>query len=242
MSQSDPADGLLKSIYLVQRKPGVDRNAFVRRWRTHGSLGMSMERWKNVKRYSHCDIRGELNKDGQFVESAFDGFGMIWYRSPEHRAAHITDKVAQEAMVADERKAFAELVDRNRLLTIERCAIAKCEVAGAKAIRLIQWDASMDDAAALKAWQDYSRRFGEGHDEVSRHVFHSIVENAREQSALHCQAVDELGFCTTEALRRLATADDLTTIADAAGRRLGTARVFATTEVVLYDLDYGAVL
>lgn len=228
----------VKIIYLVQRKPGTERDAFVRRWRQHGALGMSMARWRNVKRYAHCDIRGEVTGDGQVVESAFDGIGMSQFLSMAHRADHAADTVAQGAMVADEREAFAELVAKSRLLVLERLAIVKCEVVAAKAVRLIEWSTEMDDATLLEVWQNYSRQCIAGNDEVSRHVLNVIFDNAGEDSPLRCQAVDELGFCFGEALRRFAEANDLTTLVDADGTTLGTARVFATTEVVLYDKEY----
>jgi hypothetical protein len=242
MTPSEPAEEPVKIIYLVQRKPGTDRNAFVRRWRMHGALGMSMERWRNVKRYVHCDIRGELSADGGVAESEFDGIGMSTHRSPAHRAAHAADTVAQAAMVADEREAFAQLVATSRLLTLERPAISRCEAVAIKAVRLIDWDIEMDDAAMLETWREYSGRVVAGHEEVSRHLFNLIVDNAAADSPLRCQAVDELGFCSDQALKRFAAATDLTTLSDASGQRLGTARVFATTEVVLYDRDYSELL
>jgi hypothetical protein len=242
MTPMDLGEEPVKIIYLVQRKAGTDRDAFVRRWRQHGALGMSMARWRNVRRYAHCDIRGELTKDGQFSESAFDGIGMSWFRSAAHRADHASDSVAQAAMEADERETFAQLVAQSRLLTVERPAMSKCDSVAAKAVRLIKWDAEMDDAEMLENWQECSRRFIDAHDEISRHVLNLIVDNAAVDSPLRCQVVDEVGFCSSDALKRLATTTDLTTLADASGERLGVARVFATTEVVLYDQDYGALL
>lgn len=238
MTPLDSGEEPIKVIYLVQRKPGTERDAFVRRWRQHGALGMSMARWRNVKRYAHCDIRGEVTSDGQFVDSAFDGIGMSLFRSMAHRADHAADTVAQEAMVADEREAFAELVAKSRLLVLERPAISRCEAVAAKAVRLIEWNTRMDDATMLEVWQNYSRRSVAGHEEISRHVFDLIFDNAGEDSPLRCQAVDELGFCSSGALKRFAAANDLTALTDADGRQLGTARVFATSEVVLYDKDY----
>ena len=111
----DAIEQPIKNIYLVSRNPEMDRDRFVRRWRQHGSLGMSMEGWRNVKRYAHCDIRGELSEDGRFEESAFDGFGMIWHRSAAHRADHMSNPGARAAMMADERETFADLVGTARL-------------------------------------------------------------------------------------------------------------------------------
>jgi hypothetical protein len=238
MTPLDPGEEPVKIIYLVQRKPGTNRDTFVRRWRQHGALGMSMARWRNVKRYAHCDIRGEVTSDGRFVNSAFDGIGMSQFRSMAHRADHAADTLAQQAMVADEREAFAELVAKSRLLVVERPAIARCEVVAAKAVRLIEWGTEMDDEAMLETWEAYSRQSVSGNDEVSRHVLDMIFDNAGPDSPLRCQAVDELGFCSGDALKRFAAANDLTSLTDGDGKQLGTARVFATTEVVLYDKDY----
>ncbi len=99
-----------KLIYLARRNPSLDPDGFVRRWRRHGALGMSMPRWKNIWRYVHNDVARGPTITG--VSDAYDGVGIVWHRSPEARRAHREDRGSQGAMERDELETFAELVGR----------------------------------------------------------------------------------------------------------------------------------
>lgn len=98
-----------KLIYLTRRNPAFAREEWTARWRQHGALGMSRARWKNVRRYVHCDLIEPQGEEGAYLGD-HDGVGLIWHRSVEHRNAHFSDNEAQEVMEADEDETFAEKI------------------------------------------------------------------------------------------------------------------------------------
>jgi len=46
---------MLKFIYLAKRKPTLTPEAFIKRWRQHGALAMSLPFWHNMLLYVHAD-------------------------------------------------------------------------------------------------------------------------------------------------------------------------------------------
>ena len=117
-----------KLIYLTRRHPALDRTEFTARWRQHGRLGMSRPRWKNIARYVHCDI--ELpSPDLRNILDDYDGIGMIWHRSPTHRAAHLADATSRAEMEADEAETFATSI--GQVCTVVREEIVQAPDAGA---------------------------------------------------------------------------------------------------------------
>lgn len=99
-----------KLIYLARRHPAVSREAFTRRWRQHGALGMSRPRWKNIARYVHGDVLDSID---------YDGIGLIWHRSRSARAAHLADTDSRLQMEQDELETFAEPIVNSCLLARE---------------------------------------------------------------------------------------------------------------------------
>lgn len=97
-----------KLIYLARRNPSLDAAGFVRRWRQHGALGMSLPRWKNIWRYVHCDTVRGSGIPG--VSETYDGVGIVWHRSADARRAHRRDWSSQGTMERDELETFAEMV------------------------------------------------------------------------------------------------------------------------------------
>ena len=93
-----------KLIYLTKRNPGLTRAEFIARWRLHGQLGISLPRWRNIARYVHVDL--EQPADACLCAD-YDGIGMIWHKSPAHRAAHVADRSSRGIMERDEAETFA---------------------------------------------------------------------------------------------------------------------------------------
>ena len=108
-----------KLLYLAERREDMDRAAFVSRWRQHGALGMSRPRWMNIARYVHCDVLDEAASLTGICND-FDGVGLIWHRSPAHRAAHRADASSQNEMELDERETFAKPVAQCCLVAAEK--------------------------------------------------------------------------------------------------------------------------
>jgi EthD domain len=231
-----PASAPIKLIYLARRRPGAERDEFVRRWRRHGALGMSMDFWANTLRYAHCDVRAEVDGQGSIRESDFDGIGMLWFQ-PEPRRAFPSDPGAREIMLEDERSTFADMVASSQLRAVEHTVSPPAHAIALKLVRLIELAGPLDGKGRAAVWDDHSRGLVNANPMIVRHVLNAVIEPASETSPLRCDAVDEVGFPTIESLLHSVAGDDLTLLRDRAGRIVGSARVFVTNEVVLYDAD-----
>ncbi len=95
-----------KLIYLVRRNPALSRDAFTARWREHAMVGMSLPRWCNIARYVHVDGVAPTDAERDVLAS-HDAIGMVWHKSPAHRAAHLADRGSRTAMERDEIACFA---------------------------------------------------------------------------------------------------------------------------------------
>ena len=91
-----------KLIYRAERHPALDRQGFRDRWRRHAALGMSQQRWLNIRRYAHCDPVDD--------HAPWDGVALLWYRDEAARLRHVADPTAGAMMRADETATFARPV------------------------------------------------------------------------------------------------------------------------------------
>ncbi|MBI1385901.1 MAG: hypothetical protein GC150_13430 [Rhizobiales bacterium] len=107
-----------KLIYLAERHPDLTPAGFTTRWREHARLGMSLERWRNVRRYVHCDPLDVTGLAG-LPHAAADGVALVWYRSEASRIAHAGESPERAIMRNDERETFARPVREFATLTIE---------------------------------------------------------------------------------------------------------------------------
>jgi hypothetical protein len=118
-----------KLIYLTKRHPTLSREAFTRRWRQHGALGMSLPRWRNIARYVHCDVLRPQTPTAD-LDSGYDGVGLIWHRSPQARAAHVADTSSRLTMERDEAETFALPIVNSCLLAREVVLARRADAAG----------------------------------------------------------------------------------------------------------------
>jgi hypothetical protein len=232
----DSGDQPIKLLYLAKRKPELNRDQFMRRWRKHGALGMSFTLWTDVESYAHCDIRGEIDGAGQGHDSPFDGFGMIWYHPGGSASGSVPEE--GEAMLADEMETFSAPVPTAMLLGHEYRAVDRLLPIAAKAVRLIRWSNPGATDAAISRWNDYAARTTAADDTVIQHRLTIPLEPIDPASVLHCDVVDEIGFLSLDDLTAFAKTTDLTTLRDADGAAIATAQVFVANEVVLYDEKY----
>lgn len=128
-----------KLIYLTRRHPRLTRADFRGRWRQHAALGMSRPRWKNIAQYMHCDV---------LDDSGYDGIGLIWHRTPAHRAAHLADTSSRADMERDELDTFARPIVDDCLLAQEHVLHAP-STALATALRLFLFFETAPADAAL---------------------------------------------------------------------------------------------
>ena len=103
-----------KLIYFAEKNQKFDYLDFKEKWRDHAKLGMSMPRWKNIYKYSHCDPIF-LNK--RFMNC--DGVGIVWYRSEVSRRKHLADNVSRSFLKEDEKLTFARPVKEFSMLADE---------------------------------------------------------------------------------------------------------------------------
>lgn len=215
-----------KLVYLAQRHPALDPAGFVRRWRQHGALGMSMARWKNVWRYAHCDV---LRGSGILgVSEDYDGVGIVWHRSPEARRAHREDCSAQDAMERDELETFAGLVGGFCALYDETVLLPPVKGARVKLMRFMRLAPEASIAAALALLDAEARAIGV---DLRRRVRN--VRSAPETTlwGLRYDLLEECWFDDAECAARaqtLRTADAAPLVADEVK--------LLTIEVVLYRL------
>ncbi len=95
---------------------------------------MSLPRWRNIARYVHCDL--QLPRPGSVGSlSDYDGIGMIWHRSPLHRAAHLADLTSKGEMEADEAETFAAPIRQVCLVAREECLEVPNKLATWKLVR-----------------------------------------------------------------------------------------------------------
>lgn len=137
------ADFEPKLLYLTRRHAGLTRAAFRSRWRKHAALGMSRPRWKNIAQYMHCDV---------LDDGGYDGIGLIWHRSPAHRAAHLADTSSRLDMERDETETFARPIVADCLLAREH-VLEPARTQPGTALRLFRFidDTPPDDDAAIAA-------------------------------------------------------------------------------------------
>src|ERR1700728_4689988 len=107
-----------KLIYLAKRNPGLSRDDFLKRWRQHGALGMSLPRWKNISRYVHCDVLHPTT-DAAVLNDEYDGVRLIWHHSAQARAAHLADTTSRSTMERDEFETFSQPIVNSCLLARE---------------------------------------------------------------------------------------------------------------------------
>lgn len=207
-----------KLIYLTRRRRGLTRAGFRDRWRQHAALGMSRPRWKNIARYMHCDV---------LDDSGHDGIGLIWHRSPAHRAAHLADTSSRLDMERDETETFVRPIVADCLLAREH-VLAPARTALGTALRLFRFmdDAPADTDAALAAATARSQQLAAGSITTRGHVLNITLPPERPPHW-------GLRYAQIEEWR----CDDLNT-ARAAAATLAAAGVLAviTNEVPLYEV------
>ena len=223
-----------KLIYLATRHPSLARAAFTARWRQHGRLGMSMPRWKNIRRYAHCDV---LQPGVEGISEAFDGVGLIWHRSPEARLRHRTDTSSQGQMEADEAETFAEPV-RNFCLLAEEHEIRKGSPGPVKLIRFLQRREGVTRTEFLQRWIADAPRYFLSFPGLSQALLryvqnHTLPPERGDAWGLPSDCVDEFWFesekTAVEAFRNLIEMGEWErTLAP-------TVTCVLTNEVVLHD-------
>lgn len=142
-----------KLIYFAARHPRFSPVEFIERWRQHANLGMSMPRWRNIKRYVHCDRISGPSLDGE--EILCDGVAMVWYHSESTRQAHIADTSAAPILKSDELETFDRPVQHVAVLTEETICIPSNEKPFSLFLRVCRFPAQPYDDFLIRLEQDF---------------------------------------------------------------------------------------
>ena len=224
-----------KYVYLARRHPTLDRQAFTRRWRQHGALGMSLPRWVNVWRYVHCDV---LDSDWPGIAAGYDGIGIIWYRSMAARGAHVGDHASQATMEADEAETFCEPVANFGVLCAEQVLLDGAH-SGLKLTRFLARPAPMTATDFDSAWSLHKTAVlaaAGAAGGLCRYVCNQTLPAEHPAGwGLGVQGVEELWFDDAAHLEQFCTAVQLGR--DGLARQEPWSRVTSviTNEVVLYN-------
>lgn len=232
-----------KLIYLARRHPALTRTEFTARWRRHGALGMSLLRWKNIARYTHCDALPAPRLTSALAAD-IDGIGIIWHRSAAARAAHIADTGSREAMEQDERETFDRPI-------VETCAVTRESL-------LLEPNAAQ---APLKITR-FLTAHGEGHrDDIAKelqeraeqkrehlrkagletrgHILNRPLSPERsDRWGLNVDCIEELWFDGVETA--VGAAEELSANRKLDGNVPAGCIQVLTNEVVLYDVRQGS--
>jgi len=207
-----------KLIYLAKRNLALSRPQFLRRWRQHGALGMSLPRWKNISRYVHCDVLHPTTDAAVFNDN-YDGVGLIWHRSAQARAAHLADTTSRSTMERDEFETFSEPIVDSCLLAREEM-VQRHDLAASALTKLFYFSTSGTNGAA-RAW---SARGIESRGHV---VNRSLPPVGADNWGLKFRVVDEWWFKDPDtAVRAAAVLESQQATEDI---------VLITNEVLLYE-------
>ena len=218
-------------MYLARRRPGLDPDRFIRRWRAHGALAMSMDYWADVDRYAQCSVLGEADASGAVRRADVDGLGELWFARSQHTYA--SDSAARAAMARDELDTFAEPVATARVVVREIVRLPRPEAVGAKLVRLVRWTGAPAGVNVVDRWQASARRLDRDGTGVARHVL-NLVGRQPGSGSLRVDADrgDRIHGHQRRARFRYER-EDPTRLGDEYGR-YGTARVLLCDNVVLY--------
>jgi hypothetical protein len=233
-----------KLIYLARRRPDMNREDFVTRWRQHGALGMSRPRWKNIARYVHCDVLN-AGADIPGISDDYDGVGMIWHKSPQARATHRADVSSQTDMESDEEKTFREPVANFCLLAAEtqRSMPGSIDGSTVKLIRFLKYaDPSQCDRLSQRISEQNREMFARTNDARGWPIGYCINTTLEPQSeglsawGLKADCTEELWFRDLDELvsyRERCDADP--TPLNLPDRLIASRIEVITKEVVLHD-------
>ena len=226
---SAPAAPRPKLIYCAERHPSLDPEGFIRRWRQHGRLGMSMARWVNIHRYVHCDPLSFELPPGVSARPC-DGVALLWYRSEAARQRHIADQDARAIMKRDETETFARPVAAFSLMAEEVVYRPAPEVA--KALFLLftrRADIAPDRFAAFRR------------DVMGPRILRAVAEGGYTQNFI--APVDRPSGLVVDGIDEISVADpatlDLSTLGKSlAGTELATLSGLWTSQAVLHQADH----
>jgi len=205
MSRQALATDLPKLIYFAERREHMDASTFRTRWREHARLGMSMPRWRNVRRYVHCDsIAGA---DSLLPIAYCDGVAIIWYRDEARRLRHIGDRSAAPLMQADEADTFARPVREVALLADEFIFEPGSDIASKLFLRF--WRQAAMPLAEFRAWwlqqagPELNHRLADAGIDGGYRQNHARLQTDGVSTPALCDCVDEIGCDDRSTLENL---------------------------------------
>jgi hypothetical protein len=220
-----------KLFYFASRHPTFDRRGFIERWRQHARLGMRMARWKNIRRYVHCDV--VEGPDCGLPLGRCDGVAILWYHSEKARLAHVADRSAAPIMREDELATFDRPVRDVSVLTEE--VVFQPHGRAPKKLILRLWRQLSMPAETFKTWllEDWGpslerRMQDEG---LTAGLSQNAARPLLAELPLYCDAVTELDCIDPEGC-----AAEMRSQVGRFAERLGHIEGTWAEETVLYSL------
>jgi hypothetical protein len=195
-----------KLIYRARRHPSLNRTEFIRRWHQHGLLGMSLPRWRNVRRYMQCvSIQEEADA---LAEVKCDGVALVWYQDMAAYRRHITEDPEDRAvMKSDELQIFASPVAATAVLSEATTVKLTATVPAAKLFVFWHCADAVSRQSFMREWRERRRHpwvssitGREGVCGYTQNVALPIAEAGQET---FCVGVDEISASTVQPLRHL---------------------------------------
>ena len=186
------AHPLGKLAYLARRNPGLSREQFIRRWRQHGALAMSLPRWDSIGRYAQCDclpVPPGLSRASQ----QYDGIGMVWFTDSDPGS-----RADRERMRADERETFSTYVDEVALILTERAGWGGYGLVKANHFIARPHDLSRDEF--MTSWLESDIGRGPRASLVAGYMRNEVAAGGRPGCRLEFDAYDEYWFESGDAL------------------------------------------
>lgn len=235
---ADPLDFVPKRIYLAIRHPQWTPETFPPRWRKHGALAMSLPRWRNILRYSHCD-RVPCTHPAVGASAECDGVGLIWYRSEALRRVHVGD-ASGNTMVEDEKLVFARFIFESDLFTVEH-VLRDGPIAGVKVVRCLKRAPGLSREAFVERWMRHGALLlsAEGMAGAVRRYVQNRTFPAPDGKpwAQDYDGVEEVWFDDLAALEAAHAAAESGLAADRAGF-VGDSLTLVTNELRLHDIEH----
>jgi uncharacterized protein (TIGR02118 family) len=234
----------IKMIYLAERNPSLDRDAWVARWRQHGAFCRTLPIWDHIRHYEQCvAVDGaeilQTSPTGPQPQEGWDGVGMIWFWSFEALGRAI-DEPLRPQLDADELETFNGPVAPTALLAREVVLRDEGGV-GAKVIAFVRRKPGLSREDFADYWEHQHAPLFVGCAGISpllrKYVQNHVLPETTGPMSVF-DGVAEMGFSSaTDAVRALNSPENLAEVAPDHLNFLdpNDMVVLTTDELVLYE-------
>jgi hypothetical protein len=221
-----------KNIYFAKGNEGLG-SGWLRRWRRHGALAMSLPLWKAINKYSQCD---SLPARPSFAaDHGYRGIGIVWFNR-QAGLADLDDPRGAEILMADELEVFGEFVGNFSLIT-EETVIREAYDAPIKLLLAVEKRTDVTPARTHEYGQCLAREFSSLRRVA---VNDAIVDEYTTNSCIDLAAVIEMSVADIETAGAVVTSPLFEQLsANYIGLNNKQARIIVTRENMFFDMATG---